>query len=99
LTHRPGVISEELLRVLMSHKHTLLKLLRYERRRLENAERRGLVIEYAREPGWIALHDPTTGECHEVRESECLPSVVQAAKTNARRKKQERKEARKGAIS
>jgi hypothetical protein len=92
-----GIISEELLGVLMSHKHSLLKLLRYEQRRLEEAERRGLVIEYAREPGWIALHDPTMGEWHEVRESECLPSVVETAKANARWKKQRHKEPRKGA--
>jgi TubC N-terminal docking domain len=94
-----GVISEELLGVLIGQKHRLLKLLRYERRRLEEAERRGLVIKYAREPGWIALHDPTTGEWHEVRESECLPSVVETARTNARWKKQRRKEARGGATS
>jgi predicted metal-dependent hydrolase len=94
-----GVISEELLGMLMKNKHSLLKVLRYERRRLEEAERRGLVIKYAREPGWITLHDPTTGEWHEVRESECLPSVVETARTNARWKKQRREDARKAATS
>ncbi len=92
-----GIVSEEVLGMLMGHKRALLKLLRRERRRLEDAGRRGLVIEYAREPGWTALHDPTTGEWHEVRESACLPSVVQTAKANAWRKKHRRKGAKKGA--
>lgn len=72
-----------------SNKLKLLKLLDWERecerRKLEEADLRGLVIRWAKERGWIALHDPTTGEWHEVRASECLPSVVRTA--NVHRKK------------
>ena len=38
-----------------------------------------LAVQWATEPGWIALRDPTTGEWHEVRASECLPSIVREA--------------------
>jgi hypothetical protein len=49
-------------------------------RKLEEASRRGLIICWSEYPDWIMLHDPTTGEWHEVRESECLPGVVETAK-------------------
>ena len=54
-------------------------------RRLEEADRRGLVIRWSEYPEWIKLHDPTTGEWHEVRAEECLPRVVETA--NKYRKK------------
>ena len=54
-------------------------------RRLEEANRRGLVIRWSEYPEWIKLHDPTTGEWHEVRAEECLPGVVETA--NKYRKK------------
>ena len=37
------------------------------RRKLEEAGRRGLVVRWSEYPNWIALHDPTSGEWHEVR--------------------------------
>lgn len=80
-----GVIDGRLMEVLAENKPAIVNLLQWERRRLREADRRGLVIEWARERGWIALHDPTTGEWHEVRAAECLPWVVDAA--NARRRK------------
>lgn len=50
----------------------------------------GLAVQWAEEPGWIALRDPTTGEWHEVRASECLQGIVRDAeakrKTGSRRK-------------
>jgi len=55
------------------------------RRRLEKAARIGLVIRWSEDPRWIKLHDPTTGDWHEVRAEECLPSVVDSA--NKYRKK------------
>ena len=55
------------------------------RRRLEKAIRIGLVIRWSEEPMWIKLHDPTTGDWHEVRAEECLPTVVESA--NKYRKK------------
>jgi hypothetical protein len=69
--------------ILSQHKGDLLKVLRWERRKLAEAGKRGLMIKWSKIPGWISLHDPTTGEWHEVRARECLPGVVRAAKANA----------------
>jgi hypothetical protein len=54
-------------------------------RKLEETSRRGLIIRWSEYPEWIKIHDPLTGEWHEVRASECLPGVVEAA--NRHRKK------------
>ena len=51
----------------------------HRERKLEEASRRGLLIRWSEYPNWIKLHDPTTGEWHEVRAGECLPSVVETA--------------------
>jgi hypothetical protein len=32
-----------------------------------------------REPSWISLHDPTTGEWHDFPTRDCLPSIVEEA--------------------
>jgi hypothetical protein len=80
-----GVIDGRLRELLAENKPAIVKLLQWERRKLREADRRGLVIEWSKERGWIALHDPTTGEWHEVQASECLPWVVDAANTRARR--------------
>jgi hypothetical protein len=66
--------------MLSQHKGDLLKVLRWEQRKLAEADKRGLMIKWSKTPGWISLHDPTTGEWHEVRASECLPRVVEAAR-------------------
>ena len=84
-----GVIDERLRELLSENKPVLLKLLQWERRKLRDADRRGLVIEWGRERGWISLHDPTTGEWHEVKTSECLPLVLDAANLRARRRSRE----------
>jgi hypothetical protein len=52
--------------------------------KLEDADRRGFVARRSREPGWISLHDPTTGEWHDFPARDCFPSIV--AEANARRK-------------
>ncbi len=83
-------LTEELRTALREHKRALIRHLERERRRLEEAASRGLVIKWAREPGYLALHDPTTGEWHEVRASECLPSVVESAKAHRQRRRQSR---------
>jgi hypothetical protein len=85
-----GVLTDEHREALSGNKGEILALLTRERHKLEAADERGLVIRYSKQPGWIALHDPTTGEWHEVRESECLPSVVEAAKHNRRSKSRKR---------
>jgi hypothetical protein len=74
-----GALTNDLLEAVTKHKPRLLKLLEWERRKLKKADRRGLIIERAKDPGWILLHDPTTGEWHEVRAEECLPGVVETA--------------------
>ena len=85
LHYRPkAAVTAEPLDRLKAQKPQIMKLLEQEHRRLEEADRRGLVIKWARERGWITLHDPTTGEWHEVKASECLPGVIEAANTSRR---------------
>ncbi len=74
-----GAVNKDLLKALTEHKAKLLKLLECERHKLEEAGRLGLIVRWSEHPTWIKLHDPTTGEWHEVRASECLPSIVAAA--------------------
>jgi hypothetical protein len=80
-----GAITGDLRAALVDNKRRLIKLLVRERRKLEAADKRGLVIRRSREPGYIALHDPLTGEWHEVKASECLPSIIAAASKGRRR--------------
>ena|SRR5688500_1254646 len=80
-----GVVTEEQRVSLAEHKPSLLKLLEWERRKLEEADRRGFVARWSREPGWISLHDPLTGEWHDWPAADCFPSIV--AEANRRRKK------------
>lgn len=80
-----GVIDGRLRGQLAKNKPAIAKLLQWERRKLREADRRGLLIERATDRGWIALHDPTTGEWHEVRASECQPWGVDSANARARR--------------
>jgi hypothetical protein len=80
LLYRPkNVITPVLFDALRAHKPGLIKLLEWERRTLEEADRRGLVIRWSDYPKWIEMHDPLSGEWHEVRASECLPGVVETA--------------------
>lgn len=83
-----GTIDRELHALLTNNKQALIKLLEWEQRKLREASRKGLVIRWAKERGWISLHDPLTGEWHEVRASECLPGVVETANANRRRKRE-----------
>jgi hypothetical protein len=78
-------LTDEVRQKLADNKQQLLKLLYWERKRLEEADRRGLVIKWSTEPSYIALHDPTTGEWHEVRASECPPWILEDAKAHRRR--------------
>jgi hypothetical protein len=74
-----GVLTETLRSSLVENKEALIELLERERIRLKAADRRGLVIRWSEYPTWIKLHDPTTGEWHEVRASECLPGAIKTA--------------------
>ena len=80
-----GVLTDEERGALAENKPQLLKLLHWERKRLEEADRRGLVVKWSREPGYISLHDPTTGDWHEIKASEGPPSIVESAKAHHRR--------------
>lgn len=79
------VATGELRVLLREHKRDLIRLLERERRRLEEADRRGLVIKWAKEPGYVALHEPTTGEWHEVAASGCPPWILEDARAHRRR--------------
>ena len=83
------VATDELLAALREHKRDLIRHLERERQRLEAADRRGLVTKWASEPGYVALHDPTTGEWHEVEASGCPPWILEDAKAHRRRGKTE----------
>jgi hypothetical protein len=74
-----GVLTEALRSSLVENKEALIELLERERVKLKAADRRGLVIRWSEYPTWIKLHDPLTGDWHEVRTSECLPGVVESA--------------------
>jgi TubC N-terminal docking domain len=78
-----GVVTEELRTTSAEHKGGLLRLLAWERGKLEEAQRRGFVARWSDEPGWIALHDPTDGTWHEVRAADCFPSIVTEANGNS----------------
>ena len=80
--------TDELRETLREHKRALIRLLQHERRKLEEANRRGLVIKWSKEPGYISLHDPTTGEWHEVPASSCPPWVLDDAGAHHRRRKE-----------
>jgi hypothetical protein len=67
LRYRPRkVITPELPERLKTHKREVLNLLARERHDLTKADRRSLIIRWSEFPTWISLHDPTTGEWHEV---------------------------------
>jgi hypothetical protein len=78
------VATEELHETVSGHKHALIRLLEHERTKLEAAERIGLLIKWSKEPGYVALHDPTTGDWHEVLASECPPWVIEEARAHSR---------------
>ena len=78
--------TEELQDTIRQHKRALIRHLERERNSLEAAHRRGLVIGWAREPGYVALHDPSTGEWHEVAAADCPPWVLEDAKSHRRRR-------------
>jgi hypothetical protein len=85
-----GVIAEELYSTLREHKRALIRLLERERKKLVEADRRGLVIKWSRESGYVSIHDPTTGDWHELATSACPGWVLEDAKAHRRRRGDER---------
>ena len=69
-----------------SHEVSREELADQRQRKLEEAGRRGLVVRWSEYPDWIALHDPLSGGWHQVRASDCLPSLVEEADRGHRRK-------------
>jgi hypothetical protein len=45
-----------------------------------------LVIKFSREPGYLSVHDPTTGDWHELPASCCPPWMLEDARARRRRK-------------
>ena len=78
------VATEVLHETVSRHKHDLIRLLERERQRLEAAERLGLLIKWSKLLGYVAIHDPTTGDWHEILASECPPWVIEDAKAHSR---------------
>jgi hypothetical protein len=78
-------LTGELHVALREHKRALIRLLERERRKLEEAESCGLVIRFSREPGYLSVHDPTTGDWHELLASGCPPWMLEDAKMRRRR--------------
>ena len=56
-----GALTDELRTALRENKHALIWHVERERRRLEGAASRELVVKWAREPGYLSLHDPIAG--------------------------------------
>ena len=80
LQYRPvNAVTPELLGRLRANKPTLLKLLEWEGRKVDQGDRLGCVARWSKYPTWIELHDPLTGEWHELKASECLPGLVAEA--------------------
>jgi TubC N-terminal docking domain len=78
------VATEDLHQTVSRNKHALIRLLERERKKLEEAERLGLIIKWSKEPGYIALHDPTTGDWHELLASDCPPWMIEEARAYGR---------------
>jgi hypothetical protein len=78
--------TDDLRAKLREHKRALIRLLERERKRLEEADRRGLVVKWSREPGYVSVHDPTTGEWHELSASSCPSWMLEDAKAHRRRR-------------
>src|SRR5688500_14764696 len=74
-----GALTETLRRSLVENKEALIELLERKRVRRKAADRRGLLMRWSEYPTWIQLHDPLTGDWHEVKASECLPGVIDTA--------------------
>jgi hypothetical protein len=74
-----GALPDKVEGALAEHKPKLLKLLGWEQRKLREADRRGVLLRWSKQLGWIKLHDLMDGSWHEIRAAECLPSVVESA--------------------
>ena len=85
-----GAVTDTLKASLIENKEDIIELLEKERTKLEEANRHGLVIRYSKVPGYIALHDPATGEWHDFPESSCLPGVIESAKAASRKRRAEK---------
>ncbi len=81
---------DELHATLRKHKRALIRHLEREQKKLQEAHRRRLVIKWSRQPGYIALHDPTTGDWHELPTTDCPPWILEDARAHRRRRRDEK---------
>jgi hypothetical protein len=72
------------------------QLAEHRQRRLEEAGRRGFLVRWSEYPTWLALHDPFSGEWHELPASDCFPSLVEEADKRRKKKETAMKETKKG---
>ena len=75
-----GAVTGELRSALREQKRALIRHLERERVRLEQAGRRGLIIGWSKEPGYVSIHDPATGEWHEIAASGCPTWILEDAR-------------------
>lgn len=85
-----GLLTDDDKAALIEGKVGVLKALRSRERKLQAASERGFTATYSKEPGYVALHDPLTGEWHDFPVASCLYSVVEDAKSRSRRRKEGR---------
>ncbi len=74
-----GELTDDDRATLLECKPILLKFLEWKGRKLDKATRLGCVARWSKYPTWIELHDPLTGDWHELKASGCLPGVVAEA--------------------
>lgn len=80
-----GVLADDDRAALTESKADILEALERRERKLKAASKRGFKATYSKWHGYIALHDPLTGEWHDFPSTSCLPSAVEDAKARARR--------------
>lgn len=79
-----GVVTGELREQIREHRRALIRLLERERKNLEKAIRRDLIVNWSREPAHVSGHDPTTGVWHELSVSGCPRWVLDEARAHYR---------------
>ncbi|WP_240432622.1 hypothetical protein [Rubrobacter indicoceani] len=82
------LLTDEDIATLTASKADIVELVKRRERRLQEASERGFIATYSKVSGYVALHDPLTGEWHDFPASSCLSSVVEEAKARTRRRKE-----------
>ncbi len=81
LVARPtSAITAEIIALLKENKVSLIEAIQTRRRKLERASALGLVAKWSREFGYISIHDPTTGEWHDLQTEDAPDWTVSEAR-------------------